>query len=248
MKKIWVVARKDMLEAIRSRSTYLYIVILFFLTFTSISNYNALMSNLTEQGASQEIIRTASGLFLNNLANTMPLMYAFLTSGIFAAYSVIVDKSKRNLESLMATPISLKQLWLGKTLGVTLPSVIIALLVSIIGYVAINFGLIIPHTGNFIFLDPSAIITVLVLIPLLLFTISALVIYMQLIISNPRVANFAFTAIFLLIFFVMTFLSQKGFETNFGIIYLGMTIICGGLAYFLSKSLTKEKVLLSSKS
>jgi ABC-2 type transport system permease protein len=248
MKKIWVVARKDMLEAIRSRSTYLYIAILFFLTFTYISNYNALINSLTQQNASLQTIRTASGIFLNSLAYTLPLMYAFLISGIFAAYSVIVDKSKRNLESLMATPISLKQLWLGKTLGVTLPSVVIALIVSLIGYVAMNFGLIIPHTGSFVFLSPVAIITVLILIPILIFTISALVIYMQLIISNPRVANFAFTAIFLLIFFIMTFLTQQGIETNFGLIYLGVTVVCGGAAYFLSKSLTRERVLLSSRS
>lgn len=247
MKKIWVVASKDIREALRSRGTYLYIVILIVLSLTYSSSYNSLMNTLVRQNASQQVIYETSRVFLNSLAYTLPLIYAFLIAGIFAAYSVVMDKVRRNLESLMATPLSLKQIWIGKTLGVTLPSVVISIGISIVAYIIMNFVLIIPRTGSFILIEPSAIITVLILVPMLIFSVALLVIYLQLVISNPRIANLAFTGIFLLFFFGSTFLTQMGYNVPFYYIYLGLIVICTGVSYLISGSLTRERVLLSSK-
>ena len=61
-----------------------------------------------------------------------------LICGVFSAYAIIMDKAKRTLESLLATPVSLRQIWLGKSLAVALPSVAIALLVSLLALLAMN--------------------------------------------------------------------------------------------------------------
>jgi ABC-type Na+ efflux pump permease subunit len=144
MNKIWIIARKDILEALRSRSTYVFILIMAVLTFSYISSYSALVNNLQRQGASAQTIYNASFSFLNNIAYVLPMMYSIFVCTIFANYSVILDKARRNIESLMATPASLNQIWLGKSLAVTLPSIMVGIGVAIIAYIVMNFGFVFP--------------------------------------------------------------------------------------------------------
>jgi hypothetical protein len=114
-------------------------------------------------------------------------------------------------------------------------------------YIAINFVLIIPETGRFIAPSPLAIVTAIIIVPLLIFAVVLLVLYLQLVISNPRIANFAFIGIFFLLFFGVNALTQMGTGINFGYIYAGILVVCGIVGYILSRSLTRERVLLSSK-
>jgi ABC-2 type transport system permease protein len=247
MKKLWIIARKDIREAMRSRSTYIYIAIMIALSFTYLSSYNSLIENLKGDNASTQKIYESSRSFLNSIAYALPMMYSILVCTIFAAYSVIVDKAKRNIESLMVTPLTLRQIWGGKSLAVTLPSAGIGLAVAILGYIIINMTAVIPQTGGFIFPEPLAIVTALIIVPLLVLAVVSVVIYMQLVIANPRIANVAFTVIFLALFFSANILTSLGININFSYIYLAIAVLCGGVSYLLSRSLTKERVLLSSK-
>jgi hypothetical protein len=124
---------------------------------------------------------------------------------------------------------------------------VVGLIVAVLVYIAVNFALIIPHTGRFITPGPLALVTAFIVVPLLIFTVVLLIIYLQLVISNPRIANFAFIGIFFLLFFGVNALTQLGIGVDFSYIYAGVLVICGIAAYFLSRYLTREKVLLSSK-
>jgi len=244
MKKIWIIAKKDISEAFRSRSLYVFIVVMLILTFSYISSYNAFVKTLTSQQAIDDYSRS----FLNDLAYILPMMYSIFVCSIFANYSVIVDKAKRNIESLMATPISVKQLWIGKSLAVALPSVVIGLSVSILAYIFLNIGFVMPKTHSFMFPDILAVLSAIIVIPVLIFSIVTIVTDIQLIISNPRIANFVFTGIFILLIFGVNALGGLGVSIGyFPLVYLGVIVLCAIVSYVLSRSLTKEKVLLSSK-
>ncbi len=247
MDKIWIVARKDILEAFRSRSTYLYILVMFVLTFSYYGTYNSQIGALVRQNASEAQIRDVSQAILNTIAYILPMMYSIFVCTIFANFSVVVDKAKHNIESLMVTPLSLRRIWIGKSLAVTVPSLMIGLVVAIVSYVIINLAAAVPRTGVFTVPDPFAIVTAFIIVPALIFAIVAVVIYVQLVISNPRIANLVFTGIFLLLLFGVNILSGLGISINVGLIYLGVMVVCGLLAFWLSRSLTKEKVVLSSK-
>jgi ABC-type Na+ efflux pump permease subunit len=244
MRQLWVIARKDIRESFRSRTTYIYIVFLFLLSFSNFSTFNSQTAN---GSAFHAALIQASQNYLDTITYTMPLWYAILISTVFATYSVIVEKAKRNLESLMATPISLNKIWMGKSLAVALPSSVIALGVSLVSFIIINLLLLVPRTGVFMIPNLTAIISAVFLVPLLIFTVAALVIYIQLIIANPRLANFVFIGVFLLFFFGANFLNRGGLTVNFSLIYSALVILCGALAFFLSRTLTKERVILSSK-
>jgi len=244
MYKSWVIARKDIGEALRSRSTYLFILIMVVLTFSYVSSYRAHVRTLTDQQAIDDF----SHAFLNSLAYILPMMYSIFVCSIFANYSVIVDKAKRNIESLMATPVSVNQIWIGKSLAVTLPSIVVGISVSILVYLVMNFGFVIPKTHSFIFPQPIAVVSAIILVPILVLGIVSIVIYVQLIITNPRIANLVFTAIFILLIFGVNALGGLGVSFNyFPLIYLGVIVLCAGVSLILSRFLTREKVLLSSK-
>jgi ABC-2 type transport system permease protein len=247
VKKIWVIAKKDIRESFRSRSTYLYIIVLFILSFSYFSSYSARMSSVLALHPSSEVIRNTSQALLNSFAASLPMMFSIWVCTIFATYSVVVEKAKRNIESLMATPISLKQLWIGKALAVTLPSIIIGLGASIVVYVVMNYMRVIPDTGSFLFPGPLALLSAVILVPLLVFAIVTLVIYLQLTIANPRFANFIFLGIFFLLFFGINALAGFGISVNYALVYFGVAVICGAISWLLSRTLTKERVLLSSK-
>ncbi len=110
----------------------------------------------------------------------------------------------------MATRVSIKQIWMSKTLAVAFPSIVIALIETLLVYLVMSFWVIRPAVGSIIIPDPITIVTAVILAPAVIFIIAAIVIYFQLVIANPRIANFAFTGIFLLLFFGGSFLSGSG--------------------------------------
>jgi ABC-2 type transport system permease protein len=245
MNKIWIISRKDISEAFRSRSTYIFLIVMVFLTISYISVYNDNINSLKNNALS---INNYSRAYLSTLAYILPLMFSNFICSIFANYAVIVDKAKRNIESLMATPVSVKQIWMGKSLAVTLPSIGIGIGMAIISYLVLDIGFVMPKTGSFIFPSIVSILSAVIIVPVLLFVIVAIVTYIQLIITNPRIGNFVFSGVFIILLIGGEALLGLGLSTNYlALIYLIMILVCAGIVYLLSFSLTKERVLLSSK-
>jgi ABC-type Na+ efflux pump permease subunit len=196
----------------------------------------------------QQLIKEYSRVFLNSLAYILPMMFSIFVCSVFANYAVIVDKAKRNLESLMATPVSITQIWMGKSLAVTLPSIGIGLTVAIVSFLVMDIWFVMPKAGVLVFPGIWAIVSTFIIVPVLLFSIVSIVTYIQLVISNPRIGNFVFSGIFFLLLFGLNALGGLGLSTSYlALVYVGVIALCAIISYFLSFSLTKERVLLSSK-
>jgi ABC-2 type transport system permease protein len=245
MSKAWVIARKDIREASRSRSTYFYIVLLCLLSVPFLSTLREVLNASLRQGVTLITLQNVIQTYVNNASYTLPLVLTMLICGIFSAYSVIIEKARRTLESLLATPVSLRQIWIGKSLAVTLPSVIISLVVAFAAITALNFIFVVPRVGHVIFPDPVSILTAIVFIPVVTFFIVAIVGFLQLVIFNPRIANFAFTVIFLVVYF--TTILGNASVPNLNYIFIGVAGVLGIATLILSRFLDKEKVVLSSK-
>jgi len=242
--KLLVIARKDISEAFRSRSTYIVILVMIILTISYISGYSEHVKSLS----GKQEIESYSRDFLTSLAYVLPMMFSIFVCSIFANYSVIIDKAKRNLESLMATPVNITQIWLGKSLAVTLPSLGVGITVAILSYLVMTIGFVMPKAGSFIFPDGLSIVSTFIIVPILVFAIVTIVTYIQLVVTNPRIGNFVFSGIFILLLFGINALGGLGISVSyFALVYVGVIILCAVIDYFLSRSLTKEKVLLSSK-
>ena len=114
MNKILVVAKKEMKELINNKRTFITGVFfaLWFSVFTSLA-----IKGVDSPAA-----------FLNNL-----VFYLALTIGVFIAYIFsgqvfLREKREKIIETLLCTPLSLRSIWLGKVMGVTLPAHLVSIL------------------------------------------------------------------------------------------------------------------------
>ena len=115
-------------------------------------------------------------------------------------------------------------------------------------YLVLDIGFVMPKTHSFISPGIVPIVSALIIMPALLFVIVAIVTYIQLIITNPRIGNFVFSGVFILLMIGGETLLAENYSTSYlALIYLGVIVICAVILYFLSFSLTKERVVLSSK-
>ena len=72
MNKIWIISRKDISDAFRSRSTYVFLIVMVFLTFSYISVYTSNVNALKNDTLS---INNYSRAYLSTLAYILPLMF-----------------------------------------------------------------------------------------------------------------------------------------------------------------------------
>lgn len=245
MNRMFVLLRKDLRDILKSRTTYTYLLVPAFLSLTYLSTAGNAINGLIKQGATVSILHEAAQSTMNGIFYSLPLIVIMLICSVLASYAVVLDKTKRSIESLLATPLSLRQVWLAKSLAVTLPSSIIGLAVSIIMVVVINIIVFRPQVG-IIIPAPLALVTGIIIIPVVTFFVVSIVTCLQLIITNPRLASLIFSVLFLLVFF-STSVSQIGLNLDFRIIYLIVIAVLFVANYYLSRFLTKERIVLSSK-
>ncbi len=238
-----IIARKDMRDAIRSRTTYLYVGLLALLTIPFVTTLRTAANQVG--GVDKEVLAEASQVFVTGLFYTLPLFSLMLFSSFLSTYAVITEKAKRTLESLLATPASLREVWMGKSLAVAIPSTVVTIVLLIGAVAALNLGYIVPQVGHFVYPSIVAVISGFVVIPLMSFFVVAIVTLLQLIISNPRLANFAFMAIFLAVY--IGGVTQLSGRIDFQWLYIGLTVALGMATWFVGRLLTKERVVLSSK-
>jgi ABC-2 type transport system permease protein len=246
LKTIWTIAKKDMKEAFQKRSTYVYVVMMLFISFpTYVGGLGNAIRSLGDQGMASAQTIDAIKRFMDSTAYTQPLTLAMLFCTYLSAYAVILEKAKRTMESLLATPASLRQVWFGKNLAVALPSMLVTLLILVAAIVTLNLALIVPRTGTFIIPSIVPMLTVLIILPLLVLSVVSLVSVLQLTLSNPRLANFAFILVFFG-FYVLT-VANSLVAWNFALIYLIALAILSAVNVLAGRLLTKERVVLTSK-
>jgi ABC-2 type transport system permease protein len=246
MGRIFSIAKKDLAEALRSKSTYLYVFFLLFLSVQSFVTFDSIVRDAVSRGDSLDQLRLAAQPVVNNAICTLPLAFSMLLCSTLVAYSIAMDKAKRTLESLMSTPMSLRQIWLGKSLAVALPGVLIATAFTLLVYLVMNFAIAVPHAGGFILPGVLPLVNALVIIPVLTFVLVAMVSFMQLIIANQRLPNLVFIIVFFAIYF--TSATGAGAGWDYSVIYLLSIAILVAATLIFTRFLTKDRVILSSKS
>jgi ABC-2 type transport system permease protein len=244
MKRTFVLMRKDLKEALSSKNTYFYFLILIFIAFPYFEAAKGVLDSLIQSDPSKAIIRESSQALVSGMFFTLPLVMVMLVCSVFAAYAVIMDKTKRSIESLLATPLSLRQVWMAKSLAVTIPSITIGVGISILLIILLNIMVFMPVVGVII-PDISSLIGGIILIPLLTFFVVSIVTFLQLIMTNPRLASLAFSAIFIGIY--LSTITEVTRNWDFSLIYLMIIALLVLINIFLSRFLTKEKIILSSK-
>jgi hypothetical protein len=161
--------------------------------------------------------------------------------------SMIREKAKGNIQSLLVTNLNIKDIWLGKTLSVFIPGLIVGTVLTAATLLVLNFVYFVPKIGFII--NPWIAIISFLIYPALYFCMGILV-YLVGLTNKPVNANIiaqVFLPVFInLVIQVMLRASFMDYTSwQFMLVNLGFVIIVGIIVLILVPRISKEKIVLS---
>lgn len=178
---------------------------------------------------------------------TLSILMSFIWA--FANLPVTREKVNGNIESLLATPLSPKAVWMGKSLAIFMPGFAISVISTLVVALAVNFAAITPATGYFV-LPAPVLLTSFLINPLLFFGLLSFIILLSLA-NNPDIALMpSFLVGFGLIIGIPLGVATGVIDLaswSFTLWYLAGAIVIWAVVGYLSRLLTKENIVLSSK-
>ena len=188
-------------------------------------------------------------LIIGLVVYAVPLLILLSFTWAFSTLAIVKEKVGGNIEALLATPLGPRTLWMGKCLAIFLPGYGISVIAALIVILTINLTTINPEAG-YLVLPAPALITGLIINPLLFFGLIAFIVLFSLA-NNPDIA---IAPSFLLGFSILigfpigiTTGAINVASYTFALWYLVGTAAVWAVILYLTRLLTKEKIVLSSK-
>ena len=186
------------------------------------------------------------GLYLGLIMYVACMMGLGVDINVFTASSITREKSRGNIESLLATPLKVKGIWLAKSLAVFLPGLVVGEMLTLIALIAVNYIYIVPKMGFLV--TPWIAINSFVAVPIMYFCLSLLVHLIGLT-GSPQTANVV-VQVFLptMVALGINLPLHFGLDITswpFALIHLGIAAAAGIAVVLLQPRLTKERIVLS---
>lgn len=227
MNNALVVARKEIKELLSNRTTLLFEVG-FTLFFT---------------------ISYALGISQSNNASRLDsaIFYISLSLALFISYVSVGQVFLREkvdgvIETLICAPISLRQIWLGKVIGVTAPAYVMSLLSAVL-------MIAVPYIRSGMLLVPggAALVHIFIVVPLLIASFSGAVGFAELLLGmrENRILNFLlFAPAFAALYGLGTTLAGN---TVISWLIIAILLVAGIIIFsvitFLTRYLDKERIV-----
>ncbi len=249
MKGMLVVLQNDLRDILRSKAFLIVVIIIGVLIVGAAVGIPLALNGWLASGISWEEAKPFLELFMGLAVNYVPLIVLFSCIVTWASDPIAKEKAKGPIESLLATPLTAKGVWLGKSLAIFLPAYIMGLTASLMVILTMNLAAVLPTTGHF-FLPLPAAFTTFLFLPLLMLSLVLVGIIFSLI-TNPVIGQ---TVIIFVGVVLMQVVGQVGgrllwllVSWDYALYNLAGAILLGVIAFSLSRSLTKERIILSSK-
>jgi ABC-type Na+ efflux pump permease subunit len=247
LRRIRIVTRRDFRE-LRQSSAFIIIIIIFaIVTIAASAIIAAVLPKIKFQD--MEAARNVYGMITGIAGYFIPLSVLMTFIWSFTFLAVIKDKVNGNIESLLATPLNPKDIWIGKSCAIFLPGYAISCMSTLIILLVINFSAIIPATGKF-FLPVQVLLLTFIINPMLFLALLLFIVIFSLA-NNPDIA----IAPSFLIGFGLMIGIPLGIATgkinliswSFTFWCLGAAIILWIVVFCLYRILNKERIVLSGK-
>lgn len=174
---------------------------------------NPAFAGLSEQAATQAL--------LGQSFSSLMLLLPMLLPSILAAYSIVGEKTGRTLEPLLAAPITIWELLLGKIFATLIPSVVLSWLASVIFMIGVSSSAVDPRVISLV-ISSGWLLLLIFCAPLLSLIAIAAMVMISSRTSDPRTAQ-QYSSI-LVVPFLALFFSQM-----FGILVLSPSIALGAI-------------------
>ena len=247
MKNIGIILRRDFQELSQTNAFRIMVWVTVVITVGASAGISIALGKQVWLG--EEAARPILELIMGLVVYFIPLLILIAFIWSFASLPIIKEKINGNIECLLATPIGPKALWLGKCLAIFLPGFAISIISTFLVLLAVNLITINPATGYFI-IPAQALITGFITNPLLFFGLLAFIVLFSLA-SNPDVAIApSFIVGFGLMMGIPLGIAREVINLTswtFTLWYLTGTLAAWLAIGYLSRLLTKENIVLSSK-
>ena len=247
MNRISIVIKRDYREMRRTTAFRLMLIIAAAVVVAAAAGISIALSRQSWLGEADA--QPMLEFFIGMVLYFLPLLVLLAFSWSFANMPVTKEKINGNLEALMATPLSPRELWLGKSLAVFLPAYVISVVAAIIVALAINLTVILPATGD-LALPVATLVLGLAVNPLLFLGLILFMILFSMV-NNPDIALAPSVIIgFGLMMGMPVGLGMGTFDISswsFTLWYLGGAAAALAVVLFLTRLLTRQNIVLSSK-
>jgi ABC-2 type transport system permease protein len=190
--------------------------------------------------------RTQLELYLSLIMYTTCLICMGINLNVFAFQSMTREKSRGNIESLLATPLKVKDIWIAKSLAVFIPGLVLGEVLTLITLIAVNYIYFVPRIG-FLF-TPWIAVNSFLAAPLIYLCLSLLAHLMGLT-SKPVNGNIIVQIFLPVIITLMINLAIRNVLSTsswpFTVANLGIAAAIAIIIIFLLSRLTRERVVLS---
>ncbi len=230
MYKSLIVARKELNGIIKTRNMFIG---LFFAIWFSV-----MTAPVVKTTGSAPIYAQ-----FDNLLFYMVLMLGMFMAYLFTGLVFFNEKREGVIETLLCTPLSLRDLWLGKVVGITIPAYLIALLTAGLITVIGNIGSPIPVLPS-----PPVVFHIIFVVPAFIAVTAGLLGFAQLLLGmrENRILNLV---IFFLVFFPLFFARNaiRGYTLSWFVIggLMALALILLAFIRYLTRYLSKERIVTS---
>ena len=180
------------------------------------------------------------------------IMYStcFISLGInlnsFGFQSMTREKSRGNIESLLATPLEAKSIWIAKSIAIFIPGLILGEVLALITMIAVNYIYFVPEIG-FIF-NPWLAVSSFLAAPLIYLCLSLLIHFIGLT-GKPATGNIIVQIFLPVMISLMINLAVRNIlditSWSFTLANLGIAVLIAIIVIFLLPRLTRERIVLS---
>lgn len=230
MNPVGVVADREIRQFLHNRQTVLVSIVMAFV-------FGALSGPAIALTPESDPFRLADqlGLYL------VP-MIGILVTYLIAGQVFLREKTEKTIETLLCAPVTLRQVWSGKVLGVTLPAYGITLAATIVMY-----GLA-SVSGTFLILpSPPVMIHILVVVPCIIAAVTGLLGFSQLLLGLRENQVIGFVVFFGVVFGI-TF-TRQAIDPDFAVTWFSLALILGGvlmlliITWYLTRFLSRERIV-----
>lgn len=172
MKKIGLIAAVSLKNNMKSKASNIVFILVTLMIAAVLSLFFCiLMLNPAIKAPVPD--RTLLETCLSMIMYSTSLICVGMSLNVFAFQSMVKEKSHGNIESLIATPLNIKDIWIAKSLAVFIPGLILGEILTLAALLIINYIYFVPVTG---FLYTHWIgLTSFLLVPLIYLCLSFLV-------------------------------------------------------------------------
>jgi len=249
MKGMLVVLQNDVRDILHSKGFLIVAITIGIVTVGAAVGVPIALHSWLANGPAWDETKPLLELFVGLAANYVPLIFLFICMATWATDPIAKEKAKGPIESLLATPLTARGVWIGKSLAIFLPAYIMGLVATLMVLLTMNLAAILPTTGHFVLPLPTAF-TAFLFLPLFMLALVLVGIVFSLI-TNPVIGQ---TIIIFVGVVLMQVVGQVGGRLfwllaswDYALYNLAGAVLLGMVAFYLSRSLTKERIVLSSK-